>query len=232
MIKTRLMKLLKGSEKYIIQNILWQWIALLFQIAAIFAAGTFLQSLMDGTLNQGIWARTTVIAVLSLLVRFGCEKMAAIASGRASSDVKLVLRRQIYEKLLRIGASYKEKVPTSEVVQVTTEGVEQLEIYYGKYLPQLFYSLLAPVTLFLVLAPVSLKASLILLICVPLIPVSIVAVQKFAKKLLNKYWGIYTELGDSFLENLQGLTTLKIYQADGMKAREMDRRPNASARLP
>lgn len=107
--------------------------------------------------------------------------MAAIASGKASSDVKLVLRRQIYEKLLRIGASYKEKVPTSEVVQVTTEGVEQLEIYYGKYLPQLFYSLLAPVTLFLVLAPVSLKASLILLICVPLIPVSIVAVQKFAK---------------------------------------------------
>lgn len=222
MIKTRLMKLLKGSEKYIIQNILWQWIALLFQIAAIFAAGTFLQSLMDGTLNQGIWTRTAVIAVLSLLVRFGCEKMAAIASGRASSDVKLVLRRQIYEKLLRIGASYKEKVPTSEVVQVTTEGVEQLEIYYGKYLPQLFYSLLAPVTLFLVLAPVSLKASLILLICVPLIPVSIVAVQKFAKKLLNKYWGIYTELGDSFLENLQGLTTLKIYQADGMKACEMD----------
>ena len=116
MIKTRLMKLLKGSEKYIIQNILWQWIALLFQIAAIFAAGTFLQSLMTGALNQGIWIRTAVIAVLSLLVRFGCEKMAAIASGKASSDVKLVLRRQIYEKLLRIGASYKEKVPTSEVV--------------------------------------------------------------------------------------------------------------------
>lgn len=148
--------------------------------------------------------------------------MAAISSGKASADIKPVLRRQIYEKLLRIGASYNQKMPTSEVVQVTTEGVEQLEIYYGKYLPQLFYSLLAPVTLFVILCPISWKASLVLLICVPLIPVSIVAVQKFAKKLLNKYWGIYTELGDSFLENLQGLTTLKIYQADGRKADEMD----------
>ena len=101
-------------------------------------------------------------------------------------------------------------------------GVEQLEIYFGKYLPQLFYSILAPVTLFIILSFISLKASAVLLICVPLIPISIVAVQKLAKKLLNKYWGLYTTLGDSFLENLQGMTTLKIYQADEMKAVEMD----------
>lgn len=100
--------------------------------------------------------------------------------------------------------------------------MEQLETYFGKYLPQLFYSLIAPVTLFVILSRVSLKASIILLICVPLIPVSIVAVQKIAKKLLDKYWSIYTGLGDSFLENLQGLTTLKIYQADQQKADEMD----------
>lgn len=97
-----------------------------------------------------------------------------------------------------------------------------METYFGKYLPQLFYSLIAPFTLFLILCRISLKASIILLICVPLIPVSIVVVQKIAKKLLNKYWSIYTGLGDSFLENLQGLTTLKIYQADQMKADEMD----------
>ena len=108
------------------------------------------------------------------------------------------------------------------MVQVSAEGVEQLEIYYGRYLPQLFYSLLAPITLFAVLSPISIKACIVLLVCVPLIPMSIVAVQKFAKKLLSKYWGIYTELGDSFLENLQGLTTLKIYQADELKAKEMD----------
>ncbi len=105
---------------------------------------------------------------------------------------------------------------------MAAEGVEQLETYFGRYLPQLFYSLLAPVTLFAVLSFVSLKASVVLLICVPLIPISIVAVQKFAKRLLSRYWGVYTGLGDSFLENLQGLTTLKIYQADGQKAEEMD----------
>lgn len=222
MIKPRLMKLLKGSEKYLIQNILWQWIALLFQVAAVFAAGNFLEHLINETLYPNLWLKTAAVVVLALLVRFLSERMAAISSGKASADVKLILRRQIYGKLLRIGASYKEKIPTSEVVQVTTEGVEQLEIYYGRYLPQLFYSLLAPLTLFLILSPISLKASVVLLICVPLIPVSIVAVQKFAKKLLSRYWGIYTELGDSFLENLQGLTTLKIYQADEKKAKEMD----------
>ena len=138
MIKPRLMKLLKGSETYIIQNILWQWLALLFQIAAIFAAGIFFQNMISGTLDREIWIRTVVVAVLALLVRFFCEKLAAISSGRAGAAVKLVLRRQIYEKLLRLGASYKEKVPTSEVVQVTSEGVEQLEIYYGNTFPSCF----------------------------------------------------------------------------------------------
>lgn len=222
MIKTRLMKLLKGSGKYIGANIFWQWLALLFQIASVCSAGVMIQRLYERKLEPGTMLMTGGIVLASVLVRFLSEKMAAKASYRASSDVKSVLRRQIYEKILRLGTSYKEKIATSEVVQVSTEGVEQLEIYYGRYLPQLFYSLLAPVTLFVILSPVSMKACVVLLVCVPLIPLSIVAVQKFAKKLLSKYWGIYTELGDSFLENLQGLTTLKIYQADEMKAKEMD----------
>lgn len=222
MIKTRLMKLLKGSGKYIGANIFWQWIALLFQTASVCSAGIMIQRLYERNLETDTMLMTGGIVLASVLVRFLSEKMAARASYRASAEVKSVLRRQIYEKILRLGASYKEKTATSGVVQVSTEGVEQLEIYYGRYLPQLFYSLLAPVTLFVILAPVSIKACAVLLICVPLIPLSIVAVQKFAKKLLGKYWGIYTELGDSFLENLQGLTTLKIYQADEMKAKEMD----------
>ena len=105
---------------------------------------------------------------------------------------------------------------------MSAEGVEQLEIYFGKYLAQFFYSMTAPILLFVILCRVNWQASLVLLICVPLIPISIVAVQKIAKRLLNKYWGIYTGLGDSFLENLQGLTTLKIYRADEQKAKEMD----------
>ena len=119
-----------------------------------------------------------------------------------SVDVKRILREKIYDQILRTGASYNEYVSSSEVVQVSTEWVEQLETYFGKYLPQFFYSLLAPITLFIIFSQVNLKASIILLICVPLIPISIVAVQKFAKKLLSNYWSVYTGLGDSFLENL------------------------------
>ena len=182
--------------------------------------------MVDQILSQKITQNKIIVTCLTLIVaviiRFVCDQMATRASFAASVDVKRILREKIYEKLLSLGASYRENVSTSEVVQMSTEGVEQLEIYFGKYLPQLFYSILAPVTLFCVLSFVNLKASLVLLICVPLIPISIVAVQKIAKKLLNKYWGLYTTLGDSFLENLQGMTTLKIYQADEQKAKEMD----------
>lgn len=222
MIKTRLVKLLSHAKKYIVYQVLWQWIALLSQIAAIFRVAGLLQQAVEGTITAESIAMSAIVFAVVIAVRFVCERMASKASYMASVDVKRILRDRIYEKMLRLGASYKEHVSTSEVVQVSTEGVEQLETYFGRYLPQLFYSLLAPVTLFMLLESVSVKASVVLLICVPLIPMSIVFVQKLAKKLLNKYWGIYTGLGDSFLENLQGLTTLKIYQADEMKAKEMD----------
>lgn len=210
------------AKKYIIINIIWQWIALLSQIAAVFAIANLLQDIVGGTVSEQVILRTIVILICVVVLRFICDRFASRASYQASVDVKRILRKHIYEKLLCLGMSYREKVATSEVVQLSTEGVEQLETYFGRYLPQLFYSLLAPITLFIVLSFVNLKACIALLICVPLIPISIVAVQKFAKKLLNKYWGIYANLGDSFLENLQGLTTLKIYQADGEKAEQMD----------
>lgn len=222
MIKTRLVRLLSHAKKYIAYNVLWQWISLLAQIAAVFSIADLLEQVILGAADAVSIRNTAVILLISILVRFISDRMAAKASYAASVDVKRILREKIYEKLLRLGASYREKTSTSEVVQMSAEGVEQLEVYFGKYLPQLFYSLMAPVTLFAVLSFVNLKASIVLLVCVPLIPISIVAVQKFAKKLLNKYWGIYTGLGDSFLENLQGLTTLKIYQADEQKAEEMD----------
>lgn len=223
MIKTRLMGLVPESKKYIVQNILWQWLALVMNIAAIVAAGIFLESILTGKISEERAAVTALIIVCSMAVRFVCDRQGAKASFMAGARVKTVLREKIYTKVLRFGAGYRSQIATSEIVQISTEGVEQLETYFGKYVPQLFYSLLAPVTLFIALSPVSMKASAVLLVCVPLIPVSIIAVQKFAKRLLNKYWGIYTELGDSFLENLQGLTTLKIYQADAKKAEDMDR---------
>ena len=222
MIKTRLVGLLSHAKKYIVYTILWQWAALLSQVLAVFSIADLLERVVYRAVTVPIIERTILILVLVVVIRFVCERMGARSSYLACVDVKRILREKIYEKMLKLGASYSEQVSSSEVVQVSTEGVEQLETYFGKYLPQLFYSLIAPLTLFVILCRVSLKASVILLICVPLIPISIVVVQKIAKKLLNKYWSIYTGLGDSFLENLQGLTTLKIYQADQQKADEMD----------
>lgn len=232
MIKTRLVQLLPHARKYIVYNILWQWAALAAQIVAVFIIAGLFGSLYEGDITGNSILQKGCILVAVLLVRFLCDRMAAKASYQASVDVKRVLRDKIYEKLLRLGASYHEKIATSEVVQLSTEGVEQLETYFGKYLPQLFYSLLAPLTLFIVLSiTASVKASIVLLICVPLIPVSIVVVQKIAKRLLDRYWSIYTGLGDSFLENLQGLTTLKIYQADERKAAQMDEEASEFRRI-
>lgn len=222
MIKTRLVGLLSHAKKYIVYTILWQWAALLSQVVAVFTIANLLERVVCRAVTIPVIEQTILILVVVVIIRFVCERMGARSSYLACVDVKRILREKIYEKMLKLGASYSEQVSSSEVVQVSTEGVEQLETYFGKYLPQLFYSLIAPLTLFIILCRVSLKASVILLICVPLIPISIVVVQKIAKKLLNKYWSIYTGLGDSFLENLQGLTTLKIYQADQQKADEMD----------
>lgn len=222
MIKTRLVKLLSHAKKYIVLQVAWKWMSLLCQVVMIYAAAMLLEGALFGKLTGNRMASYGALVLAAILLRFFCDRQASYASHEASVDVKRILREKIYGKLLRLGASYRENAATSEVVQMAAEGVEQLETYFGRYLAQLFYSLLAPLTLFVILAFVDLKASLVLLVCVPLIPISIVAVQKFAKKLLNKYWGIYTELGDSFLENLQGLTTLKIYQSDEGKAEEMD----------
>ena len=222
MIKTRLVELLSHAKKYIVYTILWQWAALISQVLAVFTIADLLERMVYRAVTVPVIEKTILILALVVIIRFVCERMGARSSYLACVDVKRILREKIYDKMLKLGASYSEQVSSSEVVQVSTEGVEQLETYFGKYLPQLFYSLIAPLTLFIILCRVSLKASVILLICVPLIPISIVVVQKVAKRLLNNYWSIYTGLGDSFLENLQGLTTLKIYQADQQKADEMD----------
>ena len=231
MIKKRLVGLLSHAKKYIGFQVFWQWLALIAQMTAVFSIAGLLERVLYGLSDAAIMQRTVPVLLVCIAVRFVCERQVAAAAYKASVDVKKILRQKIYDKMLRLGPAYREQVSTSEVMQVSTEGVEQLETYFGRYLPQLFYSLLAPVTLFVVLCRVSLKASVVLLVCVPLIPISIVAVQKIAKKLLNKYWSIYTGLGDSFLENLQGLTTLKIYQADDKKAVEMDEEAQTFRRI-
>lgn len=205
MINKRLIGAVPESKKYIAGNVALQWC-----------------SLFAGSMTQSKIVTTAVIALAAVAVRYGCTVGASRMGYLSSKAVKKTLRGAIYDKLLCLGASYSEQVKTSEVVQVAVEGVDQLETYFGAYLPQFFYAMLAPLTLFVVLCFVSVPAAVVLLVCVPLIPVAIAAVQTWAKKLLSKYWGQYTALGDTFLENLQGLTTLKIYQADAFKNDEMN----------
>lgn len=220
MIKKRLIAELGDSKKYIAGNVAAQWVGMLSNAVMIFSLGSLLQKLVENK-SAGVGAAVAA-TVISLIVRAVCSFLQEKFSYLASKSVKKRFREMIFSKLLRLGSGYREKVSTSEVVQVSVEGIDQLETYFGQYLPQFFYAMIAPVTLFVMLSFVSFKSALVLLICVPLIPMAIVAVQKIAKKLLNKYWGQYTKLGDTFLENLQGLTTLKIYQADEYKNQQMN----------
>lgn len=222
MINKRLVRLLSDGKKYIYGNILFQWINLIANIVAIFLISGFISDTYYGNVTDAKLVRLIVILAIAVLTRLICNVASSKMSYLSSKKVKQVLRHKIMEKMLTLGSSYNEKVRTSEVVQVSVEGVEQIETYFGLYLPQLFYSLLAPLTLFAVIVFMSFTPAIVLLLCVPLIPISIAAVQTFAKKLLAKYWGRYTGLGDTFLENLQGLTTLKIYQADEYKNRKMN----------
>ncbi len=222
MFHKRLLQEFRDNNKYVVGMVITQWVMLLANVCLMFETAKFVSAMVGGEplQNHGI----TLLAVLGVvaLIRGGMSYLNSRYSFQASKVVKERLRTLVYEKLMRLGSSYRKEFQTSEVVQISTEGVEQLEIYFGKYVPQFFYSMLAPITLFVIVGTMNLKVAVVLLVCVPLIPVSIVAVQKFAKKMLAKYWGTYTELGDSFLECLQGLTTLKIYQADERYAQKMD----------
>lgn len=225
MFHKRLLKEFKENQKLVAGMVLCQWFILLANVLVVYRLSCFVGVLYRQE-GQTAIEHSGVKLILAVFAAFWIRALMNEINERlsfsASQRIKLTLRQMIYEKLLRLGGRYREYIATSEAVQIGTEGVEQLEIYFGRYVPQFFYSLLAPMTLFLITGVMSLKVAVVLLLCVPLIPVSIVAVQKFARRMLNKYWNTYTELGDSFLECLQGLTTLKIYQADERYAEKMD----------
>lgn len=222
MVNKRLLSLCDDSKKWVAMTVLMNWISIICNIAIVVYIGNVIDKLYNNDFNiNTIGSAVFILAMLG--IRFVCNFLSTKFSSKSSTEVRKGLREKIYQKLLDLGVNYKDTISTSSTVQISVDGVEALEIYFGRYLPQLFYSLLAPITLFVVVAPISFKAAIVLLICVPLIPISIIAVMKFAKKLLGKYWGIYTNLGDSFLENLHGLTTLKIYDLDEEKNEEMNK---------
>lgn len=223
MINKRLIGTVSESKKYIAGNVVSQWVSLCSNVVIMGSISTFVGKLAYAKPQANDIILLAVIIALCVAVRFICTKISSKMSFLSSKAVKQKLRSLIFEKVLRLGTSYNEKVKTSEIVQVSVEGVEQLETYFGAYLPQFFYAMIAPLTLFAVTCFVNILSAVVLLVCVPLIPIAIALVQTWAKKLLAKYWGQYTALGDTFLENLQGLTTLKIYKSDKFKNDEMNK---------
>ena len=231
MINKRLLSVVPQSRRYIAANVALQWCSLLANAAMMSTIASLLASLFLSAPTAAALGQTALTVLCALTVRFLCIIGSSRMGYLSSRAVKKTLRERIYRKLLRLGASYNQQVQTSEVVQVAVEGVDQLETYFGAYVPQFFYAMLAPLTLFVILCFVNVPAAVVLLVCVPLIPIAIAAVQTWAKKLLSRYWGQYTALGDTFLENLQGLTTLKIYQADDFKNEEMNREAEKFRRI-
>lgn len=223
MFDKRLMQVCPESKKYIIGNIMLQFLELVCNtIMIIMIAGT-IQNLYQNRLEASQLIFSATVIAVTIIARFFTSKYAVRMSYLASKTVKQKMREMIYGKLLKLGSKYREQVSTAELVQESVEGVDQLESYFGQYVPQFFYAFIAPVMLFFLFGfGGSWGTATVLLVCVPLIPGAIMMVQKVAKKLLSKYWGQYTQLGSTFLENLQGMTTLKTYQADEFKNQQMN----------
>lgn len=223
MFDKRLMQVCPESKKYIIGNIMLQFLELVCNtIMIIMIAGT-IENLYQNRLEASQLIFSATVIAVTIIARFFTSKYAVRMSYLASKTVKQKMREMIYGKLLKLGSKYREQVSTAELVQESVEGVDQLESYFGQYVPQFFYAFIAPVMLFFLFGfGGSWGTATVLLVCVPLIPGAIMMVQKVAKKLLSKYWGQYTQLGSTFLENLQGMTTLKTYQADEFKNQQMN----------
>ncbi|SFI23809.1 ABC-type transport system involved in cytochrome bd biosynthesis, ATPase and permease components [Pseudobutyrivibrio sp. OR37] len=222
MIKTRLLRMLKNGTRYVVLQVVWQWLGLIAQIIIVGCIARTLSGAYYHKLTTKQLLIYIGVVLFSVVARIIFDRLYTEASFEASVDVKSVIREKIYSKLLRLGSGYRKYVSSAQITQMMGEGVEQLEVYFGKYISQFVYALLAPFTLFLFLFQYNIKVSLVLLVAVPLIPMVIMIVMKVARKLLDKYFKIYYGLGDTFLEKLHGMTTLKIYGADGQAADEMD----------
>ena len=222
MINKRLISLMGNAKKYIAWHVIIQLVNLALNITAVIFMADIIQKASQGNILKEDILKLAIAIFVIIILRFRFNILMANMSYHASGRVKQTLREKMYSKLLTLGSRYKEKFSTSEIVQISMEGVDQLETYFGRYLPQFFYSMIAPIVLFCVLSTISVKSAVILLICVPLIPISIIAIVQIAKRILKKYWGSYSDLGEIFLEDVQGLTTLKIYKADEKKNEEMN----------
>ena len=224
MINKRLINLCKDSKKYIMLAVISNWVAIICNILIVFIIGNFINKIYSGNnnLNLSSYLKEIIIIVILLSIRYLSNILYGKFSYLASANSRVTLRELIYKKLLKLGVGYTNVQSTSTVVQVSVEGIEALEVYFGRYLPQFFYAVIAPITLFIFISFISVKTAIVFILCVPLIPISIIAIMKIAKKILKNYWNSYANLGDTFLENLQGLTTLKVFNIDEERHKKMN----------
>lgn len=213
MIDKELFRLIGGNKKYIFVAVLLQAIGL---IANVSVTGSVCYAVY--LLTQGAEAVKFIYpligAIVGIAVRYVCSRLTGDVKDKLGRSVKKDLRERVYEKIVKLGVKTTDGMSMAGLTQVSVEGVEQLDLYYSSYLPQFFFAMIAPVILFLICVWIDWRTALVLIACVPLIPVSIVAVSKYAKKIFAKYWGKYTSMGDKFLDSVQGLKELKIFQAD------------------
>lgn len=218
MFEKRLFSLVPQATPYIVASVLFKWIALMANITVIWVLARILDGIVTGGLPAALavdaLAKATLPLAAAIIVRAAAIHLAQRSGDKAAFEAVRRVRSLVYDKLTALGPSYTETVPTAEAVQTSVEGATQLQVYFGGYLPQLFFAGLAPITLFVLLVGQAGLPAALLLACVPVIPVSIMMVMRNAKKIGAEYWGSYVDLGGMFLEAVQGLTTLKVYQAD------------------
>lgn len=218
MFEKRLFSLVPQATPYIVASVLFKWIALMANITVMWLLARILGGVITGGLPTALAVdalmQTALPLAAAIIVRAASIYLAQRAGDKAAFEAVRRVRSLVYDKLTALGPSYTETVPTAEAVQTSVEGATQLQVYFGGYLPQLFFAGLAPITLFVLLVGQAGLPAALLLAWVPVIPVSIMMVMRNAKKIGAEYWGSYVDLGGMFLEAVQGLTTLKVYQAD------------------
>ena len=224
MIDKELLSLLGGNRKYIANSVI-AMIFGLFANTAVTACICYAIGLAADGAAASSYVAPALIAALCIALRFCITKATNEFKNALGAHVKKDLRHRAYDKMLRLGVRSSDSATMAGMTQVGVEGIEQLDLYYSTYLPQFFYSMIAPFILFAICAPIDWRTAVTLIVCVPLIPISIVAVSKYAKRIFAKYWGKYTSMGDVFLDSVQGLKELKIFKADARKHEQI----NASA---
>ena len=213
MIDKELFKLIGGNKKYIFIAVLLQAIGLIANVT-ITGSVCYAVYLLTTGADAITYVYPAIGALVGIIVRYVCSRATGDIKDKLGRAVKKDLRERVYNKIVRLGVKTTDGMSMAGLTQVSVEGVEQLDLYYSSYLPQFFFAMIAPVILFLICVWIDWRTALVLIACVPLIPISIVAVSKYAKKIFAKYWGKYTSMGDKFLDSVQGLKELKIFQAD------------------